>query len=515
MLKILRKRLKLILWTLILSFVLWMVADYLAQRQSGSIYAGTLFGRPITFQEYRAAWEAVRHRALLTYGERALEWLTPAELEHQAWDHLLLSRAARRAGIRVADREVVEELARWPLFQRDGRFDPRIYQLILQHPLQTTPRAFEEEIRGQLAMTKLMDQVTRTLTASEQELEAAYRAEAEQARLAYLIVEPSAFTGQVMVSDSQIRAYYEAHAGEFQSPLKIAIRYLAVTPQPADEAAVSEADVLEEYLRQSPPAERGTMPTPERQQELRQQVAIARGRDRAADLAWELKAGWSQTPDLAVLGQPHGLRPQEPPPFAREGTISGIVSSHLVVPIAFTLQPGELSRVIETPEAFYLVTQLRRHPAQPQPLAEATPAIRQRLLDQETRALAREQAQNLFATIQELALVKTEDPLASAAKDAGLEVARTELVKRDTVPFLTSAFTLEVGAVGGPWETSRGFVIAHLLERQPIDPEQFAQAKERLRTQVLERKRATALQAWLTQLRQEAKPTPTNPVTGS
>lgn len=515
MLKAIRKRLKLILWTLIITFVLWGVGTALSTRQAGSLYAGTLYGRPVTLQDHRAAWEATRHRAVLAYGERALTLFPPEELERQAWDWLTLSKAARRARIRVSDREVIEHLAQWPLFQRDGRFDPRTYQVVIRYSLGTTPRAFEEEIRGQLAIRKLLDRAASNLTVTEEELKEAYTQEAEAVRFAYLLVTPERFKTDVPVEEAELAAYAQAHPDEFESEPKVEIRTLAIPwDRMKDQVRVPEADILEEHLRQAPPQEHGTPPTAARQEELRQKLLQARARDRAADLAWELRDGWKRTPDLESLGRPHGLAPATAGPFARGETVPNLPS--VVTQAAFDLGVGEISRVLETPEVFYLVTLVRKIPASPLPFEEAKLKIRERLVETKTRALAREMAQNLFATVQELLLAEAADPLGPAAEAVSLTITHTEFVTRATAlgdhgtagSLLGPAFALKDGQVGGPWETSRGFVIAQALERKPMDPEGWAQAKDRLREQLLQRKRTTTLEAWLTQLRQQAKPTP-------
>ena len=176
MLKVIRKRLKLILWTLVISFILWEIGAVLSNRQSPSVYAGTLYGRPVPVQDFQAALTQVRQYALLTYGDRAAQALPPEALVEQAWDLLLLSRAAQRAGVRANDREVVEELGRWPLFQRNGQFDLRTYQQVVQYGLGTSPRVFEEGVRRRLAIQRLMDRAVGTPAVGDDELRAAWRA---------------------------------------------------------------------------------------------------------------------------------------------------------------------------------------------------------------------------------------------------------------------------------------------------------------------------------------------------
>lgn len=517
MLKVIRKRLKLILWTLIVAFVLWEIGAVLANRQGPSVYAGTLYGQPVPVQEFRTAMDQVRQYALLTYGERASTALPANAVVEQAWDLLLLSHAARRAGIQIGDRELVEELSRWPLFQRDGRFDLRAYQTVVQYGLGSSPRAFEEGIRRRLAMQKLAARAVGTLTVGDDELRAAWRAEEDQVRVAYLLVNPAGSAAAATVSDDEVRAYHQSHAADFQSDPKVQIRYLAVAPAAFEpDVTISEADILEEYLRQVLPEMRGSWPTSDRRNAIRQQLVSAKTRELAADTAWELRDRWRQEHDLARLGTPYGLTPQEPPPFAIVDAIPGVASSRAVATAAFNLSPDELSHVIDTPEAYYLLTVLAKIPTQPMSLGEAEPKIRQVLQEQTIQRLAQERTENLFATIQELVLAGTRDPFAVVARSAKLPVSHTDFVKRSSPlgelgtagTLFGPAFTLEPGRVHAPWQTSHGWVIAQLVERQPLNEEAFGKAKEGLRAQLLERRRAEAMNHWMLALRAEGKPSP-------
>lgn len=518
MLKVIRKRLKLILWTLIISFILWEIGAVLANRQSPSVYAGTLYGQPVPVQEFQTALTQVRQYALLTYGDRAAQALPPEALVEQAWDLLLLSRAAQRAGLRANDRDVIQELSQWPLFQKNGRFDLRTYQQVVQYGLGTSPRVFEEGVRRRLAVQQLVDRAVGTPTVGDDELRAAWRAEHDEVRVAYLRLDPAAFAAAAAAGEEAVRAHYQSRAADFTSDPTVQIRYLAVAPAAFEpDILIGDADILEEYLRQVLPEMRGSWPTSDRRDAIRKQLVTAKARELAADIAWELRDRGRQEPDLAALGALHHLTPQEPPPFAIVEEIAGIASSRTVAMTAFNLPVGELSQVVETPEAYYLLTVVKKIPSQPLALDEAAPQIRRQLQDESARRLARERAENLFATAQELAMAGAKSPLAIAARSANLSLTTTEFVTRSSAlgelgtagALLGPAFTLDPGRVQAPWQTAHGWVVAQLLDRRPLDEEAFAKAKDGLRAQLLDRKRTDTMNRWMLALRAEGKPTPT------
>ena len=60
------------------------------------------------------------------------------------------------------------------------------------------------------------------------------------------------------------------------------------------------------------------------------------------------------------------------------------------------------------------------------------------------------------------------------------------------------AFSLPVNAVSDPIKTSDGTVIIRVVEKDPVTPEEFRQAKERFRAEVLNERRARFFNAYMT-----------------
>ncbi len=164
MLKLLRQKkvMKRVLWGLAIiiipAFVLWGAGG---SGEKGT-YAGEIFGKNITFDEYRTSFNAVKNIAILAYGSDLNKVRDALHLEEAAWDRLVLIKEAQRKGINVSNEEVIARIAAYPIFQgKEGFFDQRNYAMILSNVLRTPPRGFEEEVRGSLILERLITLVLR------------------------------------------------------------------------------------------------------------------------------------------------------------------------------------------------------------------------------------------------------------------------------------------------------------------------------------------------------------------
>jgi len=187
--KWLRKRLFLIAGLVVGGFVVWQVAAGVTLHTLSPEPLGSLFGRPVPLREFLKAKEAATHQAILAHGDRYLRQVTEPQLVEAAWERLLFLTEARRKAIRVSDAEVVQEIQEAPLFRRgQGRFDPRAYKVVIEQSLHTNPRAFEEEVREDLMIRKMMDQVVGNPSVTEQEVLERFRADETLLRAEFLLL---------------------------------------------------------------------------------------------------------------------------------------------------------------------------------------------------------------------------------------------------------------------------------------------------------------------------------------
>ena len=156
--------------------ILWLVATAVSAHSVRIQPVGTLFGRPVPETDYLKALQAATHQAMLSHGDRFRKEVSAEQLEQQAWERLLLLWEAQRKGVRVSDQEVVAELQSSPLFRdREGRFDTQGYQAVMQYALGTTPRVFEEELREEIMIQKMVrEAIGSTATPTEEEIKKRY-----------------------------------------------------------------------------------------------------------------------------------------------------------------------------------------------------------------------------------------------------------------------------------------------------------------------------------------------------
>ena len=142
---------------------------------------------------------------------------------------ILLRAEYRRRGIVVTDDEV-REFARYapppwitqaPELQTDGRFDPEKYQRLLASPQARQGGlliSLEQYYRSEIPREKLYDQISSGVYVSDAELWRAWQDQHDSSQVSYVAFNPVPDSaGAKAISDSDLRAYFDAHKAEFAS----------------------------------------------------------------------------------------------------------------------------------------------------------------------------------------------------------------------------------------------------------------------------------------------------------
>ena len=156
------------------AFVFWGFGGEMRDKDE-SKYLGSIAGKKITPQEFNDSLKAVRNTAIMRYGEENLQAVEKAlNLESQAWQRLALLGAAKRLKIKATDKEVIQQVESYPFFKRKGAFDNKTYADLLKYVFHTQARAFEEQTRQNIIISKLYDKITDGITIEDKEIREGY-----------------------------------------------------------------------------------------------------------------------------------------------------------------------------------------------------------------------------------------------------------------------------------------------------------------------------------------------------
>ncbi len=148
--------------------------------------AGTIFGAPVSLANLITSTESARRQAILRYGDKYQEKVSPEILQQQSWERLILLAEARRLHLNASDEEVRAQMLAEPLFQdKSGRFDNSSYQAMVQYGLGTTPRRFEEDMREELIIRKLINKAISSAAPTDAEITEAFERENKSIKLEY------------------------------------------------------------------------------------------------------------------------------------------------------------------------------------------------------------------------------------------------------------------------------------------------------------------------------------------
>ncbi len=222
-----------------------------------------------------------------------------------------------------------------------------------------------------------------------------------------------------------------------------------------------------------------------------------------------------ETKSLDVAAEKLGMEVEDAGPFSeRERFLPGIgMDSPEFVRTAFWLQkhhdemqkqddrsrePTDISDVIITPNAYYMLQLAGRTEPGLRELSEVQAQVRNAVMRRKTLALAHAKATELASRLTSLDEVKqVDEALASSVKESE-PFTRTGYVPG--VPgernFFEAAFALEPGTLGRPILGRNGAYLLEVIERIPFDEEQFEQDKEQFREQLARQKINMLTEDW-------------------
>ena len=196
-------------------------------------------------------------------------------------------------------------------------------------------------------------------------------------------------------------------------------------------------------------------------------------------------------------------------PFDRQGKGSNVSSGQAFATAAFALDVADISEVVETDTASYLIQVLEKISPQDRPLAEVKQQVTNDLLASVRKEKAKAAAEAF------LSAVKSGTAWGAAAAEAGVAAKETVFFKRNAaIPDIgfnqaisEAAFSLsdENALHDGILDAAGGFIVIRFKAEHLPDEAQFEKEKKTVISGLLQQRRSAAFQELLRQLKETAE----------
>jgi peptidyl-prolyl cis-trans isomerase D len=425
----------------------------------------------------------------------------------QVLDQMVLEKAtvqeAQRLGFRVSDQDLLARMRLVPELFPQGKFvGQQQYEDMVLSRFGMSLEEFEQRFRNSLLTEKLRQLVTDSIGVSPEEIHDVFVRDNEKFVLRYVFLDVASLKNSIKPSDAVLEEYFQANKERYQLPEKRTARVLALeNDRTRQTLSVSDAE-RRRYYQDNLDGYR----QPERVQVShilfrvtdKDPAKIAEARKKAEDVLKQLKAG----ADFAELAKKNS---QDTANASKGGDLGWILRGQTVPEFekaAFGLAPGSISEPVQTDFGIHLIKVAAHETSRLQPFEEVQAAIENNLLDQKVQATLGPKADEAAAawrrapeTAEEVAnrfqgTVLSLPPLARG--DPIISVPGSQALAEDI-------FILEKGQIGRPVPVPNGYIIPSLLDISPARPAEFAEVKDRVRTeyvdeQVRDRAQAQALE---------------------
>jgi peptidyl-prolyl cis-trans isomerase D len=243
--------------------------------------------------------------------------------------------------------------------------------------------------------------------------------------------------------------------------------------------------------------------------DIQNQLTRERARTKAYDEADAAYDAASAGSDLAAAAAARKLDIKTTDFFTRTGAVKGISQSEPFVQAAFQLAPGEVSEIQDLGDGYYLLQVAESRPSRIPELPAVEAAVKQDLIKEKQREMARKDAEALLAD------VKAGVSLEQASKKIGVSRRTSDFVKRsDPIAELGNepeinrvAFDLSEGQplAADPVQTAKGYCVLRFVGQKEPAMEGLEKERSQIKERLLQQKQLKIWEAWMSQLRNSSQ----------
>jgi peptidyl-prolyl cis-trans isomerase D len=420
----------------------------------------------------------------------------------QVLNNLVLERAlqreAERLGLQVSEEELVQQLRQSRDLFPDGKFVGRqAYEDMVYARFNVTLPEFERRTRNAILQEKLKGLVTDSVVVYPEEIRKRFAEMNEKVVLDYALIETAALGADIRPADDALMQYYQANQARYQIPEKRAGRAIVFSQaQIGQGISIPDADVQRYYQ-----SNQNQFRVEERVHVSHILVDVDADATNKEALRGETERMLTRLKEGADFAAMARENSGDLGSASKGGDLGFIVRGQTVPEFenaAFSLEPGQLSELVETPFGFHIIKVSEHEQARMRSLEEASPEIQQILRQERVQAMMPRQAEEAATALRQAPndLAAIAGRLKAQAVDFGPIASSDPFPQVGTAPELTQEiFILQKDEVGRAIPVSNGYVVPLVTELLPAHQGEFAEVKERVQSEYVEeqaRERASA-----------------------
>ncbi len=411
-------------------FALFGISSYLGG--SGSLVAAIVNGEEIQIQEVQNLVLQQRQRMMQIFGGKLPPGFNENTIKQQALDQVvnqaLLRQEAKNNGYRASNQEVYDTIANIPAFQKDGQFDPKTYELLLQSQ-RRSKNSFETEIRTSITNQQFSQSISKAAFLPIEQV-SRYQGLQNQVRDAETFTLKKAdYESQVEISAEEIKAQYDANLSRYMTNDKVKVSYVLLEQSELAKTITVEDDALQ--LLYDDNLSRYTEPEQRKVSHILVKIgdeedAESKAEEKAKALYEEIKSGAKTFEDAAKIDSDDKLAAEK---SGELGLIARGEMGPLFENATFTLVKGTISDVVKTEAGFEIL--------KVQDIVEAKQKTFDEVKAEVEKLYRKEQAEKLFLEksdkLQTLAF-ENDSSLDGAADAIGAKVETSDWIQRGETP---------------------------------------------------------------------------------
>lgn len=254
----------------------------------------------------------------------------------------------------VATKEQLQQqIAKIPLFLSNAKFDIKKYQEFLISRLMTAEQ-FQNEVSQQILLNQMLDFFKSTYSTSATFDRQFVKLLSRQRSVASYTIDPQQFYSQVNITDKDITEYYKQNIAKFTLPAQARLQYLVLSAQQVAKNIKPLEAEINKYLANHKLATTEINVS---------HILFAVPSGANADSRAKIRAKAEEILALVTLNPTKftslAKKYSEDPLSAKKGGDLGYFGKGVMVgpfeKAAFSMKPGQISRLVETPYGYHIL----------------------------------------------------------------------------------------------------------------------------------------------------------------